>query len=505
MLFNSLEFMFVFLPIAVSLHFFAARQSVVLATAVTAGMSLLFYAWWKPTFLLLPVVSIVFNFLLAMSIIRTKRRNARLLLTLGIAANLVVLVYFKYFDFFLSILENRAPGAPNVPLALSFTTFVQIAFLVEAYRKAPTVQFPAYALFVSFFPHLIAGPIVRWNELGPQLADKDRYRPNWENIARGLTIFCLGLAKKVLIADKLAGFVAPVFDAASVEAPITFAAAWGASIAYSLQLYFDFSGYSDMAVGLGLLFNLRLPINFAAPFRSTSIIDLWRRWHISLSRFLRDFVYVPLGGNERGPIKRSLNLIITMVVGGFWHGANWTFICWGAFHGILLTLNHLWRSFRGARQSSAAGKLVGWFMTFAAFAVGMAMFRANDIGGAGRMLAAMAGMTHGPESPPIMVEFDSWAIRSGYFTDAFVRRWLGSYWSVVGSLATLLALAIALAIPDTMELVQYDEGGPRSKWRRAWNSLRWSPSLAWGVTVLVLFAIAFANMSTFTEFLYYQF
>jgi alginate O-acetyltransferase complex protein AlgI len=193
-------------------------------------------------------------------------------------------------------------------------------------------------MFISFFPHLIAGPIIRWTELGPQLADKLRYRVNRNNVAFGLTIFCIGLAKKVLYADNLAPHVAGVFDAAAAGMPITALAAWGASVAYSVQLYFDFSGYSDMAVGLGLLFNVRLPINFAAPFRATSIIDLWRRWHISLSRFLRDFVYVPLGGSERGPVRRSIDLVATMVLGGLWHGANWTFIAWARFMAYCLSL-----------------------------------------------------------------------------------------------------------------------------------------------------------------------
>ena len=218
---------------------------------------------------------------------------------------------------------------------------------------------------------------------------------DWDNVARGLTIFILGLAKKILIADQLSPYVALVFDAAAAGQPIGAAAAWGASIAYSLQLYFDFSGYSDMAVGLGLLFNLRLPVNFAAPLRSTSIIDLWRRWHISLSRFLRDFIYVPLGGGRGGGLRRSTNLFLTMVIGGLWHGANWTFIAWGAFHGVLLTINHAWRFLRGDRQSTLLSRSVGWILTFLAFAVGMTMFRSANIETAASLLQAMAGFGPG--------------------------------------------------------------------------------------------------------------
>ena len=340
MLFNSSEFIFVFLPFAVLLHFALARWSVTAAVSATTLTSLLFYAWWNPPFVLLPVLSIAANFLIAQAMRGSDEGNARRLLIIGIVANLAVLGWFKYGDFLLSIVEGRRPNAPEVPLALSFTTFVQIAFLVDVWRRRDSVNFPAYAMFVAFFPHLIAGPIVRWDELGPQLRDRARYRPDWNNIALGLTIFCLGLAKKVLIADSLSPHVGPVFDAAARGEALTAAAAWGAAYAYTAQLYFDFSGYSDMAVGLGLLFNLRLPINFAAPLRATSIIDLWRRWHISLSRFLRDFVYVPLGGAAGGPARRTTNLFLTMVIGGLWHGANWTFVLWGAFHGVLLAVNH---------------------------------------------------------------------------------------------------------------------------------------------------------------------
>ena len=505
MLFNSLDFIFVFLPLALALYFLTARFGIRAAATVTTLTSLVFYGWWKPSFLPLPILSIAFNFLLAGLITDAERNRARWLLTFGIVANLLVLGYFKYSDFLLSIFEERNPGPPNVPLALSFTTFVQIAFLVEGYRRKLATPLPTYAMFVSFFPHLIAGPIVRWSELGPQLAEQNRYRLDWDNIARGLTIFCLGLAKKVLVADKLAMFVAPVFDAASNGAPVSGAAAWGGSIAYSLQLYFDFSGYSDMAVGLGLLFNFRLPINFAAPFRATSIIDLWRRWHISLSRYLRDFVYMPLGGNERGPVKRAVNLMVTMVLGGFWHGANWTFIAWGAFHGALLTVNHLWRSVRGEASNSASARIVGWILTFTAFAIGMTMFRASNIQAAGRLLQAMAGFAHSPDNAPVLVSFDFWAMEKGYVTEAFVRRWFGSYWSFVGSLATLVAFTIAMAIPDTMEFADYREGEPHSNWRRSWSPLRWSPSPAWAVAILALFAVAFANLGDFSEFLYYQF
>jgi alginate O-acetyltransferase complex protein AlgI len=505
MLFNSVEFLFLFLPLALIFHFCASRFDMRTAVIVTTLSSLFFYGWWKPAFVVLPALSIGFNFCLGRLIGQGDKRIARLVLILGIAVNLAVLGYFKYSDFLLSILQGRSPVSPDVPLALSFTTFVQIAFLVETYRRKEAPPFETYALFVTFFPHLIAGPIVRWHELGHQLTDKGRYKPDWDNIARGLTILCLGLAKKVLIADRLALFVAPVFDAAAQGSPVTAAAGWGASVAYSLQLYFDFSGYSDMAVGLGLLFNFRLPINFAAPFRATNIIDLWRRWHITLSRFLRDFVYVPLGGREHGRLRQSASLLATMTLGGLWHGANWTFIAWGAFHGMLLTLNHLWRAWRGPQPDSTARKALGWFLTFTAFAVGMTFFRANSIQAAVQMLQAMAGFGDATPNAPILVDFDFWTMEKGYVTEQFARTWFGSYWSGVGTLATLVALAIALGVPDTMELLDYREGEPHAKWRRPSSWLFWQPSPIWAASVLLLFGVIFANLGTFSEFLYYQF
>jgi alginate O-acetyltransferase complex protein AlgI len=506
MLFNTAEFIFIFLPLAVGLHFAAARRNVTLATIATTLSSLAFYAWWNPPFVLLPTLSIALNFLLARSIVASADAGARRLMVVGVTANLLVLGYFKYEDFLVAIIEARAPNAPSVPLALSFTTFVQIAFIMHVWRVRTVPELARYAMFVSFFPHLIAGPIVRWNELGPQIADRLRYKPNWDNIAIGLTVFCLGIAKKVLIADRLAPHVAPVFDAAALGQPITALAAWGAAFAYSAQLYFDFSGYCDMAVGFGLLFNMRLPINFAAPFRSTNIIDLWRRWHITLSRFLRDFVYVPLGGSNCGPVRRSFNLLVTMTLGGLWHGANWTFLAWGAFNGMLLAINHAWRTGRGRRTPTRIGAFAGWSVTFTTFAIGMVMFRSADVGAMQHMFAALLGFADGPSSADhIRVTADLWSFRHGYLTEDFVRSWFGVNWSIIASMWTLAALAIALFVPDTMEMVDYREGEPHAIWRRFPGRLAWRPSVAWITAIGLLFATAFAFFWEFSEFLYYQF
>ncbi|MGH6771060.1 MAG: MBOAT family O-acyltransferase [Xanthobacteraceae bacterium] len=505
MLFNTPEFIFLFAPAAVALHFFLARRSPEAAAVGTFISSLIFYAWWNPPYVLLPLVSIGANFWIAQRMTAEPGAVARRLLVIGIVGNLAVLLYYKYTGFILSVLGGYKAPPPDVPLALSFTTFVQIAFLVEIYRRRTTVDLRQYALFVAFFPHLIAGPIVRWSELGPQIKERFRYRPDWDNIALGITIFAFGLAKKVLIADPLSVHVAPVFDAAARGEALTAAAAWGAAFAYSAQLYFDFSGYSDMAVGLGLLFNLRLPINFAAPFRSTSIIDLWRRWHITLSRFLRDFVYIPLGGGRGGPVRTSVNLVATMAIGGLWHGANWTFVAWGLFHGVLLAVNHGWRLLRGDAPRSPLGRFAGWLATFIAFAVGMVFFRAADIDAACNMLTAMSGFGHAAPATALMADWDTSWVRWGYVSEAFLRTWFGATWSLSATLMTVGAMAVALLVPDTMEIVRYTEGDIKSPWRRTFRPLTWRPSLAWSAAVTGLVLLTLGYLGRASEFLYYQF
>ncbi|MBI3434655.1 MAG: MBOAT family protein [Proteobacteria bacterium] len=507
MLFNSPEFIFLFLPAAIVLHFYLARHSIDAAILAAALASLAFYAWWSPAYALLPAGSIAANFCLANHIANTREPAARRWLFAGLAANLAVLGYYKYAGFLMSLFDARTPAAADVPLALSFTTFVQIAMLIDIHRRRAPLNFRHYALFVLFFPHLIAGPIVRWSELGAQIADRTRYRPDWNNIALGMTIFVCGLGKKLLIADPVAIHVAPVFEAAARGEAVTLVAAWVAAIGYSMQLYFDFSGYSDMAVGLGLLFNLRLPVNFAAPLRATSIIDLWRRWHVTLSRFLRDFLYVPLGGARAGIPRHYFSLFVTMLLGGLWHGAAWTFIAWGAFHGLLLAVNHAWRSMRGPARGGhrRGGLFLGWLATFVAFAVGMVFFRAADMAAAAALLKAMAGFGGAPLAPAIVLPWDLWAVRHGYVGDDFVRAWWGSTMSVAGTLRIAAAAAIALLAPDTMEITDYREGDPRSDWRRRFARAAWQPSWPWLVATGALFLATFDAMNKVSEFLYYQF
>ncbi|MDB5413819.1 MAG: hypothetical protein JWR10_2154 [Rubritepida sp.] len=320
--------------------------------------------------------------------------------------NLIVLAYFKYYLFFAAEISRAAGFDVNIatiylPIGISFYTFTQIAFLVDTYHdKVKELNFIHYLLFVTYFPHLIAGPILHHAEMMQQFRTKSIYRLKAENISVGLTIFIIGLFKKVVLADGIAPFVGPIFDAPAGAAAPGMAAAWVGALAYTLQLYFDFSGYSDMAIGLSRMFGIILPLNFASPYKAESIIEFWRRWHMTLSRFLRDYLYFALGGSHRGTARRYANLFITMLLGGIWHGAGWTFLLWGAVHGVLLTLNHAFRAVAGGTRPASARP--AWIRaafvlgTFILVTMAWVLFRAPDVTAAFRILSSMVGW-HGFE------------------------------------------------------------------------------------------------------------
>jgi len=404
MLFNSYSFIFLFLPIAFAGMFFLGRQSHRLAALWLGLASLTFYAAWDARFVLLLFTSIAFNYgagyWIGLHRANESSRKGKHTLVAAIAANLILLGYFKYTNFFLSS-ANQFFGTPIpaldiiLPLGISFFTFTQIAFLVDVYRGiAREYNFIHYLLFVTYFPHLIAGPVLHHKQMMPQFANPATYRINTNHIAVGLTIFVLGLSKKVLLADNLAEHATPVFLAARDGNLLSMLEAWTGALAYSLQLYFDFSGYSDMAIGLSLMFNVRLPLNFDSPYKATNIIDFWRRWHMTLSAFLRDYLYIPLGGNRKGPLRRHANLMATMLLGGLWHGAGWTFIIWGGLHGLYLIINHGWREVKarlGWGQSGRIANLAAGMLTFLAVVVAWVFFRADNLSAASSMLSSMAG------------------------------------------------------------------------------------------------------------------
>lgn len=407
MLFNSYGFIFLFLPIVLLGFFQLARLHRVYAAAWLAISSLFFYGYWNPAYVGLLLGSIVCNYAFGMWIAKAGVQHAtarkKQILTFAVAANLALLGYFKYANFFLSSTTgltgtNFSLGDIILPLGISFFTFTQIAFLVDTYQgKVKEYNFIHYMLFVTYFPHLIAGPVLHHKDMMPQFAHTATYRINWDHVATGLLLFTLGLCKKVLWADSLAPFATAIFDGAQhgmlTGTLPTIYEAWSGALAYTLQIYFDFSGYTDMALGIALMFNIRLPINFNSPYKSTNIIEFWRRWHITLSTFLRDYLYIPLGGNRHGKWRRYANLMLTMLLGGLWHGAGWTFVIWGALHGIYLTLNHLWREMVSERFlrwiPNWLGILAGGTLTFIAVVTAWVVFRAENMSQALVILKAM--------------------------------------------------------------------------------------------------------------------
>jgi alginate O-acetyltransferase complex protein AlgI len=400
MLFNSYAFIFGFLPVVLLVFFLLGRTNRELAAAWLALASLVFYGYWSPLYVPLLLASVIFNYLCGRVIAkRGGTGSGRALLAAAIVADLALLGFYKYADFFLSSVNEIAHTHLQLlrivlPVGISFFTFTQIAFLVDCYKRiAREYSFIHYLLFAGYFPHLIAGPILHHSEIMPQFASPTPYLPSARSFAIGLTVFAIGLAKKVLIADNFADYATPIFTAAHGGVPIRLLAAWVGAIAYTFQLYFDFSGYSDMAIGLSKLFGVDLPINFFSPYKSTNIIEFWRRWHMTLSRFLRDYLYIPLGGNRKGKLRRCANLMITMLLGGLWHGANWTFVVWGGLHGIYLLVNHGWRSVRPRSNSpTVLAKFSAGVITFLAVLVGWVVFRAENFQTAANILSGMAGL-----------------------------------------------------------------------------------------------------------------
>ncbi len=392
MLFNSHGFIFAFLPVTFLIYFFLNKKRLTEASKAWLVLSsLFFYSWWNIAYLPLIMGSMLFNYVIgsALSGQRSSEPTAyrREILFFGVISNLALLGYYKYADFFilntnLALDSEIEPLHLILPLAISFFTFQQVAYLVDSYRReVQEHDFLNYAIFVSFFPQLIAGPIVHHKEMMPQFANNRAKVINYKNISSGIFIFSVGLFKKVVIADTFSVWANNGFDTAGT---LNFFEAWGTSLSYTFQLYFDFSGYTDMAIGLALLFNIRLPVNFNSPYKAKDIQDFWKRWHITLSRFLRDYVYIPLGGNRRGNAKTYSNLMITFLLGGLWHGAGWTFVFWGFLHGMALTISRLW-----GKIGVTLWPWVAWLITFNFVNIAWIFFRAKEWSDATNILKGM--------------------------------------------------------------------------------------------------------------------
>ena len=518
MLFNSHSFLFVYLPIVFCGFFLLARVGRKLAATWLTLASFFFYGWWAPQYVVLLMVSITFNFYAAKAIIRCDLHAAaasrKRPLVAALVGNLGLLAYYKYANFFLGNLEMLNPQwhfaiEVLLPLGISFFTFTQIAFLVDAYQgKSSEPSFVHYCLFVTYFPHLIAGPVLHHNEMMPQFRKPDTYRTSALNVSVGVAIFAIGLFKKVVIADSLAPYSNAAFDASSGGYALTFLEAWAGVLAYTFQLYFDFSGYSDMAIGLSRMFNVTLPLNFHSPYKASNIIDFWRRWHMTLSRFLRDYLYVPLGGNKQGRFRRYINLMLTMLLGGLWHGAGWTFIIWGGLHGLFLVINHAWRWLWGrfGREnlvSPKVARLTGMALTFLAVVVGWVFFRSDNLSAAMSMLNGMLGLNG------VLLQ-DGWQARFGGFGDIVVHA--GASFGQLRVLDTVrilgwlvLLTVVCMALPNTQEIMAKYQ--PALDFRPPTKAplLAWQPNWVWGAVMGGLLAAAILLISRKSEFLYFQF
>lgn len=509
MFFNSLEFIFIFLPITIICYFLLATKGGRTGQIVLTGASLIFYALLTPDYLPLLLVSIFFNFGIGKLLIGSLQEGQnyhwkKVILFSGIIGDLGILGYYKYFNFAIVNLDsafNLTIPVQNIvlPLGISFFTFTQIAFLADTYQgKVENINFLSYMQFVTFFPHLIAGPIYHHADIIPQFENDSDHGIRWEHMNLGIFFFFFGLAKKVILADTLAGIASPIFISVAQGGTPMFIEAWMGALAYTLQLYFDFSGYSDMAIGIALMFNIHFPINFYSPYKVTSVIDFWRSWHITLSNWLRDYLYIPLGGSRFGFPAHLRNLLITMVLGGLWHGAGWTFVAWGGLHGVYLVINHLWR-----RTGIILHSYICWAVTFFAIIIGWVFFRADSIKSAIVMMKGMSGL-NGLTIPPYISAADIlWNETPVMIAPAE---------NVINIFIIGIGLAIVLFLPNLIEMTQQfqpaliDQRLYRVKKINPLNiSFSYRQSVKWGFIVAIVAASALVSLQTTSEFLYFQF
>jgi alginate O-acetyltransferase complex protein AlgI len=524
MLFNSYMFICLFLPIALLGYYaLSSLSGMRLAQLWLILCSLFFYGWWDYRFLGLLIPSIVINFVIGRSLVLSGASDDQgrfRLLFLGVTGNLVTIGYFKYAGFLSGIFQFASVadfnlGAIVLPLAISFFTFQQIAFLVDTYRrKTNEVDFQNYVLFVTFFPQLIAGPIVHHREMMPQFKNSDLRGKVSQYLALGLSIFIVGLFKKVVIADGFALFATPVFGLSLTGGSVDFLTAWMGALSYTFQLYFDFSGYSDMAIGLGLMFGVQLPLNFFSPYKARNIVDFWRRWHMTLSRFLRDYLYFPLGGNRKGNTRRYFNLVLTMLLGGLWHGAGWTFIFWGGLHGAYLVINHGWLAIKPSSVRSYSGcsglrTTLSIGITFIAVTVSWVFFRAETFSSAITIISGMVSVDtivipnalQGPLGPvggflqAVGVEFGS--MGGAKFTQAWLLICLGAL--------------VVFFLPNTWEVFSkyLNNIGDEVEWSAKKGlmsfQLYWMPKRKWAMSISVMAFFAVLALTKVSEFLYFRF
>lgn len=509
MVFSSLEFIYLFLP-PVFLVFLVLRhlqwEKGIIWWLIIA--SLAFYAWWSLTHLILLLASVGINYLLHRIILDKKSKSV---LALGIVANLATLAYFKYADFMIGNF-NMVTGAEAplihlvLPLAISFFTFQQIAFLYDTYvGHIAECDFAKYCLFVVFFPQLIAGPIVMQKHTIPQFTLAVFQKRLFVNLSVGGTLFVIGLFKKIVLADGVGPIATAIFSLAETGEVVPMEAAWIGTIAYSFQIYFDFSGYCDMALGLARIFGIRLPLNFNSPYKALNIVDFWSRWHITLSTFLRNFLYIPLGGNRKGPVRRYVNLAATMLLGGLWHGASWNFVFWGLLHGVYLSVNHAWSSFVTGRSNGddrppllppVISRILSQSLTLLMVMIAWVFFRAESFTGAWAMIDGMFGLSEYPD-------MKLWAT---------VMPDRGLFWSAV-----VLLTMVVVWMPNSVEIARHYRPviGAKKFIKKAFGlshylreNIQWRPSVRWSSALLIVGLVSLTQiyrLVELTEFIYFNF
>ncbi|MEO5331552.1 MAG: MBOAT family protein [Magnetococcus sp. YQC-5] len=499
-------FLFVFIPLLLLVYRQAIptpRNDAHWGVVLLSVASMIFYVCWERRFLLILLVSIVIHFIAAQAMAHGPDARKKRLLILVLTFNLILLGVFKYSTFaYHTVLDLLGmaghastlirPFGIYLPLGISFFTFTQMAYVVDVYRGAsPENRFMPYFLFVTWFPHLMAGPILHHREMIPQFRSLLGSPLHVDHLAVGLTWITLGLFKKVILADGMATLATPLFQDAVTGGSPDMSAAWSGVLAYTLQLYFDFSGYCDMAIGLSFLFGIRLPLNFNSPYKATSIIDFWHRWHITLSRFLRDYLYIPLGGGRVGPGRKYFNLMVVMLLGGLWHGAGWTFIVWGGLHGIYLLINHVWRATPWSGDGLVA-RLFGRVLTFLAVTFAWTFFRAHDLPSAMRIVYGLMG-GNGMERP------DAWLNA--------LAQW--DWASLVASPWVILVILLAWVwwLPNSQQILAGTEAFLGQKIADSPQLLCWRPNRFFALVCGVLLTVGLIVVISSQErlFLYSQF
>ncbi|WMW63988.1 MBOAT family O-acyltransferase [Nitratidesulfovibrio liaohensis] len=487
MLFNSFQFILLFLPITLFIFHTTARINQRVAFILLTLASLLFYSFDNAYYAALLALSIAVNFILGEAI-RSRKDDAKtihnILFIVALLMNLLLLGYFKYTNFFTyninELLKTHISTSKiDLPPGISFYTFVQIAYIVDAYKgKIKNGSFAGYSLFVSFFPHLIAGPIIHINDMMPQFYNYKISSKTQTYIAAGISIFTIGLAKKVLVADLLAEKANQAYALIGAGHTLSTLDAWIGSLSYTLQIYYDFSGYSDMAIGLAYMFGIKFPINFNSPYKATSIIDFWRRWHITLSQFLRDYIYIPLGGNKAGATGRYRNLMLTMLLGGLWHGAGWNFVLWGGIHGSLLVCAHMFRAHTNSHQLRLPRwtPLITLPLTF--FCVHMAWipFRAEDL-------------------------YTSYSMATSLFTNHGDT----AEFTYVTLRTVLMVLLATVLLPNTQQLFPSDINSDHKDYPIKSALLTWSSSKPHAFAFGLLLTACLFSLTSPSTFIYFRF